>query len=189
MDGFSGTKCGTGLQKKWWGDKEPSDKSSIWYKGGCPFVYDANTKSWVHQSTSGGGGSPTGLAILKSFIDSHNYYGYDYTGVTIGVKADGGIYANYDNTVITDGVFKNYSELGTLIAFNTETNIFYVVSTTSGKFTDTKNFIFVYVDYSTEYNNYIVCMPDPTSSAYKTAVQNIIDSANNGTPVNYDDLK
>ena len=73
MDGFSGTKCGTGLQKKWWGDKEPSDKSSIWYKGGCPFVYDASTKSWVPQSTSGGGsesGSGSGN-FIKSYVDAY----------------------------------------------------------------------------------------------------------------------
>lgn len=52
MDSFGGTTSGTGLKKKWWGDKEPSDKTSIWYKGGVAYMYSDG--EWVKYVTSGG---------------------------------------------------------------------------------------------------------------------------------------
>lgn len=194
MDGFSGTKCGTGLQKKWWGDKEPSDKSSIWYKGGCPFVYDASTKSWAPQSTSGGGsGSLTGLALLKAFIDSHNPNKYDYTGVTIGVKSEAVIYINKVDVLDYINRFSYFRSTGShIIAFNLEHNLFFAVNTYSGNKTETYNFIFFVVDYdSTDASNtsIVVKMPDPMSNEYTASVQALIDNTVNGTAVNYDDLK
>lgn len=193
MDGFSGTKCGTGLQKKWWGDKEPSDKSSIWYKGGCPFVYDVSTKSWVPQSTSGGGGSLTKLALLKAFIDAVNYNGYDYTGVTIGVRSDAGVWDS-DADVTMKYFFDQflyYSAKYRIIAFDTESGLFSNVCTNSGTYDTTRNYIFLIISPKSSYTEYnsIVLMPDPSTDTYKTAVQNLINAAHNGTAVNYDDLK
>ena len=189
MDGFGGTKCGTGLQKKWWGDKEPSDKSSIWYKGGCPFVYDASTKSWVLQSTSGGGGSLTGLALLKSFIDSHNYNGYDYTGVTIGVKSNAKTYEIDRNVFMKDDFATDSISSLKFIAFDLTTDLFVNCYTSSGTGIDTHEFIFFVVGYASYNKSTVVRMPNPSENSYITDVQTLINAAYDGTAVNYDDLK
>lgn len=115
-----------GIPKRYWGDREPSDKKVIWYKNNIPHSYQDG--EWKPLT---GGSSATGLGALKDFIDKTTPDWYEIPDdAIVGVRINANSYEAEDGRSFlgVENLFSNIYGLSPLAAFNETTGLFEPIS-------------------------------------------------------------